>query len=623
MQQLFTALLPVLETLNHTNQAFGLSQLHIDPSYFRHPPSKVSQPRPTSESRSSPSNHLLPSIYQELMKKKQRKPRVIPSFLRPRSAESVRLPRTDTGHVSRPTISMQQKTRARSHSPLPSIRSASTIETPFYSPYTVDHILVKLAPRLLANYTGRELTEQIERARTLIPMFLVDNHLTDDDIVGRVIQMLMPRQQQAPPVPNQLQMFETPEERARRVDIDVYHTQISTWEDEMSQIRQRLQNYKTNRLEDETTVRRTVKFQIDSPRAPILPENVQIHHPLFEAPLDEFVRQSMEHQPAFVQTSIRGQIRLLSLDSHKVRQIERYRKDYQSYLNRTESARSEDFDPCQVINRFVQMMSLFYSISISFRLSEFLLDEALLSVVNEVELLTVELSQKLVANELLGQEISLADVEKQQQQQHRRPAQATSRKRSPISPSPPPNEQYNTSSFEEDLQTESNRVSRSDGEEEPFPSRKPTMGGTGRFTTAAFQHQKLPRQQSTSSSSTSSPRGIILKPTIVVNKPSSTYEEDNQYSDQDFEPSVSSKSKGRQQPFRRQLSDEDEEDDDLLLSTKTGEKIYSTDFEESRSKLRNIGRDDDDDDDDVADTMKLSARSVNTLQRSYSDSDDD
>lgn len=354
MQQLFTALLPVLETLNNTNQAFGLSQLRIDPSFFRHPPSKASQPRPTSDARSSPSNRLLPSVYQELMKKKQRKPRVIPSVLRPRSAESIRLPRTDASHVSRPTMSMQQKTRARSHSPLPSIKSASTIETPFYSPYTVDHILVKLAPRFLANFNGRELTEQIERARTLIPMFLVDNRLTDDEIVGRVLQMLMPRQQQTPSATTPREIFETPEEHARRVDIDVYHQQISTWEDEMSQIRQRVQNYKTNRLEDETTTRRTVKFQIDSPRAPILPENVEIHRPLFEIPLDDLVRQSVENKPAFVQTSTLGQIRLQTLDSHKIRQIERYRKDYQSYLNRTESARSDEFDPCQVINRFVR-----------------------------------------------------------------------------------------------------------------------------------------------------------------------------------------------------------------------------------------------------------------------------
>lgn len=252
---------------------------------------------------------------------------------------------------------MQQKSRARSHSPLPSIKSASTIETPFYSPYTVDHILVKLAPRLLANYTGRELTEQIERARALIPMFLVDNRLTDDEIVGRVIQMLMPRQQQQQQVPQSttnFEIFETPEERARRVDIDVYHTQISAWEDEMSQIRQRVQNYKTNRLEDETTTRRTVKFQIDSPLpTPSLPENVQIHNPLFESALDDFVTKSIENKPAFVQTSSRGQIRLQSLDTHKIRQIERYRKDYQSYLHRTESAKNEDFDPCQVINRFV------------------------------------------------------------------------------------------------------------------------------------------------------------------------------------------------------------------------------------------------------------------------------
>jgi hypothetical protein len=282
VQQLFTALLPVLETLTHANHAFNLSQLRIDPSYFRIPPSKTTTPRTTFDHRSSPTSHLLPSVYQELLKKKQRKPRVIPSVLRPRSAETVRLPRADISTISRPTLSMQQKSRARSHSPLPSIKSASTVETPFYSRFTVDHILVKIAPRLLANYNGHELTEQIERARTLIPMFLVDNRLTDDEIAGRVIQMLMPRQQQQiPQTTTHFEAFETPEEHARRVDIDVYHTQISAWEEEMAQIRQRVQNYKTNRLEDDTSARRTVKFQIDPvPTAP-LPENVQIHNPLF------------------------------------------------------------------------------------------------------------------------------------------------------------------------------------------------------------------------------------------------------------------------------------------------------------------------------------------------------
>lgn len=231
---------------------------------------------------------------------------------------------------------------------------------------------------------------------------------------------------------------------------------------------------------------------------------------------------------------------------------------------------------------------------------------------NEVEVLTIELSQKLVENELLGREISLADVKKQQYQ---RPPQPIERKRSPRSPSPS-NEQY-SSSFEEDLNTES-KISRSE-EEENIPQRKSPMEGTGRFTTTAFEHQKLPRHRSSSSSSSSphSPKGIIIKPTIVVKKPSTTYQDDNQLSDRDS--SVSSKSKGRQQQLRRQ-STGDDDDDELLLSTKTGEKIYSTDFEESKSKLRNISNIDEDDD---ADTMKLSARSVTKVQRSSYDSDDD
>jgi len=299
----------------------------------------------------------LPSVYNELIKKKQqRKPRSIPSVLRPRSAESIRLPRTDTSTITRSTISKQHKTRARSHSPLPSIKSASSIETPFHSRFTVDHILVKIAPRLLANYTGYELSKQIERARTLTPMFLVDNRLSDDEIAERVIQMLMPRQnQQVQSSTTNFEILETPEERARRANMDIYQTQISTWEDDMSQIRQRLQNYKTNRLEEETTTRRTVKFQLDSSPTSSLPDNVHIHTPLFEYTLDDFVTKSNENKQAFEKTvvpsSSRGSIRLYSLDSNKIRQIERYRKDYQSYLQRTESAKNEDFDPCQVINR--------------------------------------------------------------------------------------------------------------------------------------------------------------------------------------------------------------------------------------------------------------------------------
>jgi hypothetical protein len=232
-----------------------------------------------------------------------------------------------------------------------------------------------------------------------------------------------------------------------------------------------------------------------------------------------------------------------------------------------------------------------------------------------------------VENELLGREISLADAEKkqQQQQQYRRPAPPIERKRSPISPASS-NDQY-TSSFEEDLNTES-KVSRSE-EEENIQRRKSPLEGTGRFTTAAFEHQKLPRRRSPSSSSSSptpthSPKGIVIKPTIVVRKPSATYQEANQISDREL--SVSSRSKGRpppQQQSQRQSTGDD--DDELLLSTKTGEKIYSTDFEESKSKLRSISsiHEDEDDDDDDADTMKLSARSLTKAKRSPFDSDDD
>ncbi|CAF1010893.1 unnamed protein product [Rotaria sordida] len=623
VQQLHTAILPVLETLTNTNHVLGLSQLRIDPTFFHNPPSKSIHSRPISDNRASPSNQLLPTIYNELIKKKQRKPRVIPSVLRPRSAESVRLPRTNTSSITRPTMSRQKKTRARSHSPLPSIKSASTIETPFYSRFTVDHILGKLAPCLLTNYTGRELSEQIERAQTLIPMFLVDNRLTDDEIVGRVIQMLMPRQQQQQQQQQILssttgfEVLETPEERMRRTNIDTYQTQISTWEDEMSQIRQRIQNYKTNRLEQETTIQKTIKFQSNPIEISILPENIHIDRPHLEYTLDDFPIKSNENKQAFEKTIIqspsRNSIRLHNLDSNKIRQIERYQRDFRNYLQRTESAKQDNFDPCQVINR----------------LSEFLLDEALLSVVNEIELLTIELSQKLVENELLGREISLADVAKEQkQQQYRRPLQQIDRKHSPS----PLSERY-TSSFEEDINTESKITpSDDDDDDENIRHRKLPMEGTGRFTTTtAFEQRKLPRNQLSSSTSTSSssmtnsPKGIILKPTIIVKKPSSIHEDNDQFSDRDADSLVSSKE--RQQQLRHQSSaddDDDDDDEDLLLSTKTGEKIYSTDFEESKSKqLRNISNYDDEDDDDIADTTKLSARSLNTAQRRSFDSDDD
>jgi len=232
-------------------------------------------------------------------------------------------------------------------------------------------------------------------------------------------------------------------------------------------------------------------------------------------------------------------------------------------------------------------------------------------------LLTVELSQKLVENELLGQEISLADVDKQ----HRRSIQPATRKRSPS----PLNEQYNTSSFEEDFNSES-RISRSEDDDNLFQQKKP-MEGTGRFTANAFERQILPpRRRSASSSSSSSsptPKGIIIKPTIIPsNKTNSIHEEINPYSDGDFETSSSTRSKNRRQPIANIVVDDevdDEEDDNVLISMKTGEKIYSTDFEESKSRPRIVS-----DDDDAADTMRLSARSLSAHQQNsfYSDEDD-
>lgn len=345
LQQLLNVVLPILETLNQVNQALGLGHCSIDSIYLQPPSNKIVR-RPISaggEPRTSPRNRLLPSIYQELMKKKQqqqRQSRLIPSVLRPRSAESVRLPRP----ITRPTISHEQKTRARSHSPLPSVNRSLP---------TVDHILGKIAPRLLANYTGKDLNDQIERARTLIPMFLTDHHLSEEEIVRRVLQMLMPRGEPRPePSPSMLR-DETPEEQARRVHIDVYQNQISTWEQEMEQIRQRVQNYKTNRLESETAVRRTVQFKLDPP-AP-LPENVQIHYPSFEYALEGFEKKSNDPPPAFEISAGATSNRLRGLDKHKIRQIEQYRRDYRAYLQRTESARTNDYDPTQVINRSVRV----------------------------------------------------------------------------------------------------------------------------------------------------------------------------------------------------------------------------------------------------------------------------
>jgi hypothetical protein len=364
IQQLLAIILPIFETLTQTNRALGLSQLNIDERYTKIPCGKMIVHRPLPDRRTSASNHLLPSIYKELMRKKQRqKSRSVPSVLRSRSAESMRLPRTNV----RSTTPIARATRARSHSPLPSIRPLSTIETPFRSRFTVDDILVRLAPRLMKNYTGRELTEQIERARTLIPMFLTDEKLTDNEICQRLLQMLMPRGEPNQDVPSTATTmhYETSEERARRVDIDVYHTQISTWEDEMSQIRQRLQNYRTNRLENETKARRTVHFRFDSP---VMPENVQIHTPSFEHQLDGFEKISNDCSQAFkadtMPTTDRRNIRLCHIDPNRIKQIELYQRDYHAYLRRTATARTNDFDPCQAINRYVTREKVIFEVYI-------------------------------------------------------------------------------------------------------------------------------------------------------------------------------------------------------------------------------------------------------------------
>ena len=226
-------------------------------------------------------------------------------------------------------------------------------------------------------------------------------------------------------------------------------------------------------------------------------------------------------------------------------------------------------------------------------MSEFFLDEALISVVHEIEALTVELSDKLVANELLGHEVSLADVERE----HRRTDLQINRKQSSIS------DRYNSSSFEEDINT-SSRVSHSDEAPAIVRRKSPMGGGTGQFT-VAFERKTLDHSSSSSSSGQS--------PT-VFRKASESSDEDQQFlSDHDVESLSLKELHGR----RRQPSEADE-DADLLLSTHTGEKIYSTDFEESKSKRRQI----DDDDDDV-DTMKLSARSLNAREDNSYLSDDE
>ena len=182
---------------------------------------------------------------------------------------------------------------------------------------------------------------------------------------------------------------------------------------------------------------------------------------------------------------------------------------------------------------------------------------------------------------------------------HQRPVQPMAKKLAPRSPSPPA-DQYNSSSFEEDLDS---RHSQSDDDRKIVP-RKGPMEGTGRFTATAFEH----RSSSSSSSPSRSPKAIILRPTIVPPRSGSIIEENNPLSDNDEASSFSPRQKATQ--ARRQSSS----DDELLLSTQTGEKIYSTDFDESRSKLRPNNQHDDDE--DVADTMKLSARALD-------ESDDD
>ena len=183
-----------------------------------------------------------------------------------------------------------------------------------------------------------------------------------------------------------------------------------------------------------------------------------------------------------------------------------------------------------------------------FRLSEFLLDEALLNVVQEVELLTVEISQKLVENELLGREISLADAER------RRSIPPMAKKRAPRSPSPPA-DQYNTSSFEEDLDS---RHSQSDDDRQFVPRKRP-MQSTGRFTAPAFEHRSFPARSSSSSSSPShSPKGIVLRPTLNPQRPGSIIEENYPLSDRDEDSPFSPKQIATQ--ARRQSSSDRSEE---------------------------------------------------------------
>ena len=347
VQQLLSSVLSILNTLLHVNHALGFNEFQIDPIYLRAPSNRSARSR---REVSPPPNQLLPSIYQELMKKKQKKSRTIPSVLyqRPKSAETVRLPRS----ITRSTISTEQKTRTRSHSPI-----GSSIETPFYSTLTVDEILMKLAPHLLRHFTGQALNAQIDRARTIIPMFLTDNRMTQTEVIQRVLQMLMPLDQSRTTDLSLPLIGETSEERSRRVDIDIYQTQISHWDEEMAQIRQRLQNYRTNRLETETNERRVNDFHFETTRTfSPLPEHVQIHQPLYEDELEGFPLKinSESIVPFHTETllaSDRDRIRLKILDSNKIRQIERYRKEYRAYLQRTESAPQDDFDPSKLINR--------------------------------------------------------------------------------------------------------------------------------------------------------------------------------------------------------------------------------------------------------------------------------
>ncbi|CAF0868728.1 unnamed protein product [Didymodactylos carnosus] len=671
-QKLMMSFLSMLETLLIVNKAFHLSSLNIDPEYLQPPPVRKSiinknfqQPK-QFESKSTKSrgfivnneqddsSNLLPSIYHELVKKKNRNERPrsaltnhhsVPSVLygdrqrlRPLSADSIRqrLPEVSKKkqqNFARSTISIENKInrRARSHSPLPShISPTSPPRSTGYSQndiVTIDHILMKIAPRLLTTYTGQELSEQIEKARVIIPMFLTDEYLSENEIVRRVTEMLIPRNRQriqpSPPLTH-YQVQQTLDNHSQSSDIAIFQQQIVEWEDEMNKIRRRVQNVKNMELEDpiksSSKQSRTVTFNLEPQSTPeqiYHDDNVQIHPPLFEQASNDTMEKhrlsplSNHSRPTAFERSHKMK-RLRPLDKEKINRIEEYQKQYQNYLSRTDSTKTDDFDPCKVTER----------------LSELFLDDALWTIVYELEHLNEEICDKMTQNEILGNDIDKEQVKelisfKRLDDYHVEQQQQQVKKR--ISPNEydrhysPVENQYNMSSFEDDFNSES-KLSRSDDEyEKDRRETKPKMEGTGRFTTMQTRHSTSSSSSRSSTPSYNIKPAIILRPTTIATS-KTTYSSNSQRQEQTIikkssgrssTPSLSSDRDSPKPHQGKKRISQHSGDDNIHVSEITGERVYSLDFDEVGAGGSEMG----------ADTMKISARSLTTFDHDSEISD--